>query len=117
VLLHPRAVLHTRVNGAVVSSRALGAVLAFFTLYITILVASTLAATALGNDKLNMMTALSGATATLVNVGPGLGNLGAVENYYWLPAGVKWVFSFCMLAGRLELYSVLLLFHPAIWTR
>ncbi|MDR1648960.1 MAG: TrkH family potassium uptake protein, partial [Synergistaceae bacterium] len=60
-LLHPRAVLHTRVNGAVVSSRALSAVLAFFTLYMAILVAASMAALAVGEGRLNMVTAVFGA--------------------------------------------------------
>jgi trk system potassium uptake protein TrkH len=116
-ILHPRAVLHARINDKVVSPRAVNAVLAFFTLYIMILVAASLAVTALGNNELDVPTALSGIVASLVNLGPGLGELGAIDNYAWLPAGVKWVFSFCMLAGRLELYAVLLLFFPATWKR
>jgi trk system potassium uptake protein TrkH len=123
MLLHPRAVLHTRMNGAVVSSRALFAVLTFFALYIALLVASAIAALAVSDGRLDIVTAVFGAIATLSNVGPGLESLGAVENYAWLPDAVKWVFSLCMLAGRLELYPVLLLFHPAAyqgrrpWTR
>ncbi|MDR2176201.1 MAG: TrkH family potassium uptake protein [Synergistaceae bacterium] len=117
MLLHPRSVPHTRVNGTVVSSRALSAVLAFFTLYVAILVVATLAALATGQGKLDMVTAVFGAVVTLSNVGPGLGHLGAVENYAWLPDAVKWIFSLCMLAGRLELYPILLLLYPPTWTR
>jgi trk system potassium uptake protein TrkH len=116
-LLHPRSVLHTRVNGKAVSPRALNAVLAFFTLYIIILVLASLLVTALGGNQLDAATALSGMVASLANVGPGLGKLGAVENYAWLPASVKWIFCFCMLAGRLEIYAVLLLFVPSTWRR
>jgi trk system potassium uptake protein TrkH len=116
-LLHPRAVLHTRVNGAVLSSQARDGVLAFFTLYVMIVTAACLSVTVLGGDKLDMPMALSGVVASLANLGPGLGRLGGIENYAWLPAGVKWVFCFCMLAGRLELYAVILLFLPGTWKR
>jgi trk system potassium uptake protein TrkH len=116
-LLHPRAVLHTRLNGTVVSAQALGGVLSFFTLYMAIIAGAALAVTLLGNDRLDVRTALSGVVASIVNLGPGLGDLGAVDNYAWLPAGVKWIFCFCMLAGRLELYAVILLLFPSTWKR
>ncbi|MDR2528960.1 MAG: TrkH family potassium uptake protein [Synergistaceae bacterium] len=115
--LHPRAVTQTRVNGKVVSPKALNAVLAFFTLYVMIFVTSTLAVIAMGGNKLNTPTAISGVVASLSNLGPGLGSLGVPETYAWLPPAVKWIFCFCMLAGRLELYSVILLFFPATWRR
>ncbi|MDR3230254.1 MAG: TrkH family potassium uptake protein [Synergistaceae bacterium] len=116
-LLHPRAVLHTRVNGVVVSPQARDGVLAFFTLYMGILTAASLSVTVLGDDRLDVPTALSGVIASLANLGPGLGKFGGIENYAWLPAGVKWVLCFCMLAGRLELYAVILLFLPGTWKR
>ena len=116
-LLHPRAVVNTRVNAQVVSIRSLSSVTAFFMLYIFILVLATLAVTAFGGPKLDFVASLSGVVACLSNVGPGLGALGPVENFSWLPEGVKWIFSFCMLAGRLELFAVLLLFVPETWTR
>ena len=116
-ILHPRAVLQTRVNGKVISRQALSSVTAFFMLYIAVLVVATLAVTAFGNDKLDPLTAFSGVVASLSNVGPGLNALGPTANYAWLPDGVKWIFGFCMLAGRLELYAVILLFLPETWRR
>ena len=116
-LLHPRAIVNTRVNAQVVSIRSLSSVTAFFMLYIFILALATLAVTAFGGPKLDFVTSLSGVVACLSNVGPGLGALGPAENFSWLPEGVKWIFSFCMLAGRLELFAVLLLFVPETWTR
>jgi trk system potassium uptake protein TrkH len=115
--LHPRAVLRTKVNGTVVSVRAMRAVLAFFTLYVAVMLAASLAVTALGGNRLDISTALSGIAASLTNLGSGLGKLGATDSYAWLPAAVKWVFCFCMLVGRLELYAILLLFHPRVWKR
>jgi trk system potassium uptake protein TrkH len=116
-LLHPRAVLHTKVNEKVVSQVSLNSITAFFVLYMWILCTACLAATAFGNDRLDILTAFSGVLTSLSNAGPGLGALGPVENYAWLPAGVKWIFSFCMLAGRLELSAALLLFFPVTWKR
>ena len=116
-LLHPRAIVNTRVNGRVVSIRSLSSVTAFFMLYIAILVLSTLVLTAFGHPRLDFVASLSGVIACLGNVGPGLASLGPVENFSWLPEGVKWILSFCMLAGRLELFAVILLFVPETWTR
>jgi trk system potassium uptake protein TrkH len=116
-LLHPRAILHTRVNGAAVSPRALDAVLAFFALYVAFLVAASLAALAAGEGRLGAATAFFGTAVSLSNLGPGINRLGTVESYAWLPGAVKWIFSFCMLAGRLELYPIILLFYPSAWAR
>ena len=116
-LLHPFAVITTRVNGQVVSRKALSSVTAFFILYIIVMIGATLIVAAFGHPKLDVLTSLSGVVTCLSNVGPGLNALGPVENFAWLPAGVKWVLSFCMLAGRLELFAVILLFFPAAWTR
>ena len=67
---------------------------------------------ALGLDNL---TALSSVTASLGNVGPGLGMVGPAENYFFIPPLGKGVLIFCMLAGRLELFTLLVLFTPAFW--
>jgi trk system potassium uptake protein TrkH len=115
-LLHPHAILRTKMNGKVISQTYLNSIAAFFTLYMCILCTACLAVTAFGN-QLDILTAFSGVLTSLGNAGPGLGALGPIENYAWLPAGVKWLFSFCMLAGRLELYAALLLFFPATWKR
>ena len=116
-ILHPRAVLRTRVNGRVISRNSLSSVTAFFMLYMVILGVGVLAVTAFGHDKLDILTALSGVIASLSNIGPGLNDLGPTQTYAWLPAGVKWIFCFCMLAGRLELYAMVLLFLPGTWKR
>jgi trk system potassium uptake protein TrkH len=116
-LLHPRAVLRTKLNGKVISQVSLNSMTAFFMLYRGVLFAACLVVTALGGDRVDVVTAFSGVLASLSNVGPSLGALGPAENYAWLPDSVKWVFSFCMLAGRLELYAALLLFFPSTWRR
>ena len=87
---------------------------AFFVLYMLILSVSTLITAAFG---IEVLTAFTGVLTCLSNVGPGLNLLGPVENFAWLPAAVKWLFSFCMLAGRLELFAVFLLFVPGTYRK
>ena len=64
---------------------------------------------------LDFETSLGGAASSLGNVGPALGDLGPVENYSGLPSKAKWWSSFLMLIGRLELFTVLILFTPFFW--
>jgi trk system potassium uptake protein TrkH len=68
----------------------------------------------MGSDPL---TAISGSAASMGNVGPGLGALGATDNYGGLSSPELGMLSFLMLVGRLEIYTVLLLFHPDTWKR
>jgi len=70
--------------------------------------------TAAGYD---LTTALATALATLGNIGPGFGRIGAIENYAHFPPLVKYHLSIMMLYGRLELFTVLLLFAPHFWRR
>ncbi len=62
-------------------------------------------------------TSFTASLATLGNIGPGLGLVGPTENFGFFPAYVKWWFSFAMLVGRLELYTVLILFTVTFWRR
>ena len=64
-----------------------------------------------------MITAFTGVTATMNNIGPGLGQVGLVDNYVHLHPLIKWIFSFLMLVGRLEIFSVIILFVPAGWRK
>lgn len=113
-LLHPRAVIfvkhgHHRVPGAVIRN-----VLGFFLLYLAVHSATTFALTLWDVD---LVTATSASIATLSNIGPGLGDIGPTDNYAWFPSPAKWLLSMCMLLGRLEIYTVLVLFVPEIWRR
>jgi trk system potassium uptake protein TrkH len=63
-------------------------------------------------------TALSGAATSISNVGPGLGEvIGADGNFSTLPDSAKWIMSFAMLLGRLEIFTVLVMLNPAFWQR
>jgi trk system potassium uptake protein TrkH len=83
-------------------------------LYMTVFVVASLALAWLGKD---IITAISAVAATLGNVGPGLGAVGPVENYAHFSIPAKWICSFCMLVGRLEVYSVIVLLVPEFWRK
>ncbi len=112
--LHPRAVFLARVGRHVVGEDVLANVIGFVMLYLLLFLAGAIALTFLGMD---LVTALGASAATVGNIGPGLGNVGATEHYGWMPAPAHGILTFLMLAGRLEIYTVLLLFLPETWAR
>jgi trk system potassium uptake protein TrkH len=83
-------------------------------LFMLLFVLSGLALTALGVD---LLTAFTAVAACIGNIGPGLGEVGPVDNYAGIPTLGKWVLSFCMLLGRLEIYTVLVLLVPEFWRK
>ena len=88
-------------------------VVAFLALYLATIGLFTVVLTAMGLD---LLTALSTAATAVSNVGPGLGDIvGPAGTYATLPTGAKWVLSAAMLLGRLELFTVLVLFRPEFW--
>lgn len=110
--LHPNAVLPVRYNTRAVQQPIVFNILAFFILYLLSFIIGVLVFSLLGLD---FKTALGGAASSLGNVGPALGSLGPVDNYSALPDLAKWWSSFLMLIGRLELFTVLILFTPFFW--
>ncbi len=113
-LIHPDAVLPTRLDGKTIPSEIIYNFLAFFLLYIVIFMVGGAIMSLLGLD---FKTALGSTAATLGNVGPGIGSVGPVDNYSHIPLAGKWVLSFFMLLGRLEIFTVLLLLTPAFWKK
>ncbi len=113
-LLHPRAVFLVKVKKITVRPEVMLNVLGFFTLYIAIFIFSSFVMSLLGLD---MVTAASSVAAALGNIGPGLGAVGPMLNYSSVPAAGKWVLSLCMLVGRLEIYTVILLLLPEFWKK
>ncbi len=113
-LLHPNAIIPVRFNKRSVSEQIITNVLAFFMIYLMIFFVSTVLFTLIEPDLNSSM----GAVATcLGNIGPGLGNYGPAENFYQVQPAGKWFLSFLMLLGRLELFTVLVLFSPAFWKK
>jgi trk system potassium uptake protein TrkH len=114
-LLRPHAVVLAYYNRRPVSQEVMDSVMGFFYLYI---LGFVLIATLLGMVGLDFVTALSGAATSISNVGPGLGEvIGAEGNFSSLPDSAKWVMSFGMLLGRLEIFTVLVMLHPGFWQR
>lgn len=108
----PRAVIPLKLGGRTLSEGVISQILSLALLYFAILMGGFLVMSAVG---LNEVTALSSVAACLGNVGPGLGLVGPMENYASIPSLGKAVLIFCMLAGRLELFTVLVLFSPSFW--
>ncbi|MDF9407166.1 TrkH family potassium uptake protein [Pelotomaculum isophthalicicum JI] len=111
-LLHPQAVVPVRLGRQVVPDEVVENVQTFFFLYMLIFGVSTLYITTLGFD---LVSAAYAVAATLGNVGPGLGLVGPMTNYAILPDSGKLLLSFCMLVGRLEIYTVLVVFSTRFW--
>jgi trk system potassium uptake protein TrkH len=111
-ILHPRAIVPLKLNGQVVAPRILTHVIIFLLLYLMTFLVGSVFVILTGMDFLSAI----GATATAIsNVGPGIGSVGPVDNFAAVPATAKWILSFLMLLGRLELFTVLLLFTPFFW--
>lgn len=113
-ILHPNAILPVRVNKQVVSSSIVSTVLAFCFLYLVIILVSTLLMMAMG---VNFEESLGCTVSAIGNMGPGLGETGPAYSWNALPDAAKWLLAFLMLLGRLELFTVLLLFTPDFWKR
>ena len=115
-LLHPRALIRIKVDKKVVAPRVLTHILVFLLLYLFLFIGgSILMSIILPNDDQNFLTAIGSVATALGNVGPAIGNVGPTDNFADIPKFGKWVLSVLMLLGRLELYSVLILFSPYFW--
>lgn len=110
--LHPRAVLGVKVNGNIVPNDRVRRSLGFLFLYISLVVFGMTALTYMGLDA---DTGLGACISSLSNVGPGTGLCGPASTFAHVPATGKWLLSFYMLVGRLEIYTVLFLFMPRFW--
>lgn len=111
-LIHPNAVLPIRVNQQTVSPSIVNTVLLFFGFYLIIAFIGWTVLLFLG---VGFAESISAVFSCMGNVGPGVGACGPAYSWNLLPDAAKWVLSFLMLIGRLELFSVLLLFYPGFW--
>ena len=113
-MIHPNAVIPVRFNKHAVSDQIITNVLAFFIFYFMVFFMSTIVFTLFEPD---LPSAMGAVATSLGNIGPGLGRVGPAENFsHIVPIG-KWFLSFLMLLGRLELFTVLVLFSPAFWKK
>ncbi len=113
-IIHPRSINTVKIDGKAVDEEVLTGVMAFFFAFIFIFVVALLIVSLEGKDLISNFTAV---TAAMGNIGPGLGIVGPMGNFSSYSALSKLVFSFCMIAGRLEIFPVLLLLAPTFWKK
>ncbi|MFO7939474.1 MAG: TrkH family potassium uptake protein [Bacteroidales bacterium] len=113
-IIHPNAVIPVRMNKKSVAPQIITNILAFVVFYMLILIIGSVIISIMGYD---METSVGAVAATLGNIGPGIGAVGPAANYAHFPVFGKWFLSFLMLMGRLELFTVLVLFSPALWKK
>jgi trk system potassium uptake protein TrkH len=111
-LVHPSAIFSVKLSNKPIAEKVLQAVWGFFSVYMLVFVLMLLAIMATGIDQI---TAWSAVAATLNNLGPGLGDVSA--NYGSINDTAKWILCFSMLLGRLEVFTLLILFTPTFWRR
>ena len=111
-LLHPRAIIRIKIDKNIVAPRILTHILVFLLIYLFLFIIGSIAVVITGMDFISSI----GAVATsLSNVGPGIGSVGPVDNFAAVPDSAKWILAFLMLLGRLELFTILILFTPYFW--
>ncbi|MEZ5042888.1 MAG: potassium transporter TrkG [Saprospiraceae bacterium] len=111
-ILHPRAIVPLKLNGQRVRGKIITHIIIFLLIYLILFVIGSIILTILGLD---FMTAIGAVATCLGNVGPGIGAVGPVDNFAHLSDPIKLFLSFYMLLGRLELFTILVLFTPFFW--
>lgn len=111
-IVHPRAIVPLRLNGERVRGRIITHIIIFLLLYLSLFIVGSMVLSVMGLD---FMTAIGAVATSLGNVGPAIGKVGPVDNFAWLSDEVKLFLSFLMLLGRLELFTILVLFTPYFW--
>jgi trk system potassium uptake protein TrkH len=110
--ISPKAIIPVKYSQKPLSEGIIRDIISFLFLYILVAVVASVVLCFLG---LNLETAVSAVAATLGNVGPGLGGVGPSLNYAWLPGAAKVILIICMWLGRLELFTVFMIFFPRFW--
>ena len=114
-LIHPSGVFVQRYNQRQVNDDIVRSVMAFGLMFFITIIFIAGCLSALGLDP---VTSISGSITAVANVGPGMGRvIGPTGNFAPLPDAAKWLLSFGMLMGRLEILTILVLFFPAFWRR
>ena len=110
--IHPRSIKRVKVEGKAVEHEAIRSINVYLTVYVLIFAASVFLISLEGKDLVTTFTAVA---ATINNIGPGLSLVGPTASFAHMTDLSKWTLIFDMLAGRLELFPMLILFHPTIW--
>ena len=111
-IVHPKAILPVRIGDQTISQNIQRTVLSFFILYIFIFATGALIISLFGYD---IMSSIGASIAAIGNIGPGWGDFGPTDNFAGLPYAAKWVLIMLMMIGRLEIFTVLIIFSPAFW--
>ena len=112
--LHPNAIIPVRYDGNSVNQTIVFNIISFFIIYMLIFIIGSVTLCLLGLD---FVSALGAAASSLGNIGPAIGSVSPVDNFNHLSDAAKWFCSFLMLIGRLELFTVLILFTPFFWRK
>jgi len=113
-IIHPHAVTHIKIGGKTVPEDVMRSILGFLALYIGIFALSSVLLAGLGVD---FVTSFGAVAACLGNIGPGFGLVGPVDNYAQIPYLGKWLLIWCMLLGRLEVFTVIIFLVPEFWRK
>lgn len=113
-LIYPKGIFPIKMSGGAVKKDIVYAISGFVFLYIFLILFTALVVATGGND---ILTSISTALVTLGNIGPGFGKISPAGNYAFYPDYIKWYLSFIMMAGRLEIYTVLVLLTPKFWKK
>ncbi len=112
-IIHPNAVKQLKLEGKIVDNKIVSSIVSFIGLYFLVFMFASLLLFVVGGE--DIITTTSAVISTLSNIGPGLGNVGPIDNFSGFTESGKIILSFCMIIGRLEFYTVLILIFPDFW--
>jgi trk system potassium uptake protein TrkH len=113
-LIHPKAVSHVKLAGKTIPEDVMRSIMGFLCLYVLLFVVCSMLLAAMGVDA---VTSVGAVAASLGNIGPGFGEVGPLDNFSSIPLAGKWVLAWCMLLGRLEIYTIIILLVPEFWKK
>jgi trk system potassium uptake protein TrkH len=113
-IVEPRGIFAIRLGGQVIPEATVQSLLNLLFLALIVFFGAAMILAAMGVD---VLTSIAAVTASMFNIGPGLGDVGPADNYAHFPALVKWVLAACMICGRLEFFTALVILTPAFWRK
>lgn len=114
VIIQPRIIAPIKIAKRTVEEKQVANIVGFVILFLICFVIFSIVMSFMVKD---FTTAITTVAATMCNIGPGLSGIGATENYAWIPLFGKWILTLCMLLGRLEIYTVLIVLAPVSWKK
>ncbi len=114
-ILHPRTVISVKIDGKAADHQTIRGTTSYMIVYLCLLIVSVIGIIAL--NGCDLVTSFTSVAACLNNIGPGLEGVGPMSNYGLLGMPSKWILSLDMLAGRLELFPIIMLFSPSTWKK